>query len=273
VTPSQGWREFLSRLVGCAPLTFVNGMRLAVSKGVAATMHSHRAVEIVYHPSGRGVTHLDGGRAMSFKEGSVVIYSANERHDQIMDCEGEDLCVQLAIPQGRDDSAGSCFEIPMVADGTLIEEIQHLSRCRVQTDPIKQAIVNLRATSTLMGLIQLAFDSRDRQKAGNSQRHVLKAEQYIQDHFSTVSALGEVAAHAGISHDHLRHEFRAMRGKSLVRYLNEIRIERARTLLVHSSLSLSQIATMCGFKDEYYFSAVFRKLAGLSPGRYRAVHS
>ena len=48
------------------------------------------------------------------------------------------------------------------------------------------------------------------------------------------------------------------------------RIERAKTLLVHSQLSLKQIATLCGFRDEYYFSAVFRRFADLPPGRYRA---
>jgi len=255
-----------------APLVFVHGMRHAVPAGVACSMHSHREIEIVYHPAGSGVTRLDGGRTIPFKEGSVVVYAPDERHDQVMDCKGEDLCIQLAVPEDSNALRGSCFEIPAVEDTILIEDILHLSRGHVWIAPIEQAILNLRATSTLLALIHLAFGRRDGQKARHSHRHVLRAEQYIRDHFSKIESLRQVATHVGISHDHLRHEFRAFRKKSMIRYLNEIRIERARTLLIHSGLPLGQIAGMCGFKDEYYFSTVFRKLAGSSPGRYRAVH-
>jgi AraC-like DNA-binding protein len=218
------------------------------------------------------MTRLENGRSIGFREGAVIVYAPNERHDQVMDCEGEDLCVQLAAPRGAKNLPGNCFQIAMVEDATLIEDIRLLSQGHVRIAPIEQAILNLRATSTLLTLIHLAFDRRDKRKEGNAQRHALKAEEYIRDHFSEIETLSEVATHVGISHDHLRHEFRAVRKKSLIGYLNEIRIERARTMLIHSGLSLSQIAGMCGFKDEYYFSAVFRKLAGLSPGKYRSVH-
>jgi len=248
-------------------------MRQPVFNGVTCQVHSHRAIEIVYHPAGVGITRLEGGRVMAFKEGGVVVYAPNERHDQVMDCEGEDFCVQLAVPRdGADEVPRSGFQIPLVEDAALIEDMRLLSRGHVQIAPIEQSILNLRATATLLAIIHMAFDQRDRRKDAHSRRHVLKAEQYIRDHFATIETLNQVATHVGISHDHLRHEFHAQRKMSMIRYLNEIRIERARTLLIHSVLPLSQIAGMCGFKDEYYFSVVFRKLAGLSPGRYRNTH-
>ena len=235
-------------------------------------MHSHHAIEIVYHSTGAGVTRLEGAPAIPFEEGSVVVYAPDERHDQVLDCPGEDLCVQLALPESSDAAPTSCFRIPSIENATLIEDIRLLSRAYIQPDPIEQIILNLRATSTLLSLIHLSFGRRDRRNSGHADWRVLKAEQYIRDHFSKIGNLCEVARHTGISHDHLRHQFRALRKKSMIRYLNEIRIERARTLLIHSGLPLGQIAGMCGFKDEYYFSAVFRKLVGLSPGRYRTLH-
>jgi AraC-like DNA-binding protein len=247
-------------------------MRHKVSGPFTGQMHSHHAIEIVYHPTGRGTTRVEGGRALAFREGAVVVYAPDERHDQAMDCDGEDLCVQLAVPRSLKAMTGSCFQVPLVEDAALIEDLRLLSRDHVRIAPVEQAILNLRATSTLLALIHLAFGRRDGRKADTTSSHVLKAEEYIRDHFSKIETLRQVAAHVGLSHDHLRHEFRAVRDKSMIRYLNEIRIERARTLLIHSGLTLGQIAGMCGFKDEYYFSAVFRKLAGLAPGRYRTVH-
>jgi hypothetical protein len=114
--------------MGGAPLVFVHGMRHAVPADVACSMHSHREIEIVYHRAGSGVTRLDGGRTIPFKEGSVVVYAPDERHDQVMDCKGEDLCVQLAIPEDSNALRGSCFEIPADEDATLIEDILYLSR-------------------------------------------------------------------------------------------------------------------------------------------------
>jgi transcriptional regulator GlxA family with amidase domain len=102
-----------------------------------------------------------------------------------------------------------------------------------------------------------------------TERHVRKAEHYINEQYGKIDSLRQVAEAIGIGYDHLRHSFKARRGKSLVRQLNEVRVERAKALLAHSRLPLKQISSMCGFRDEYYFSAVFRKLAHAAPGRYR----
>ncbi len=102
------------------------------------------------------------------------------------------------------------------------------------------------------------------------EQYVRAAEQFIRENFATIRSLRVVADAAGVGYDHLRHLFKERRGRSLVRYLNEVRMERAKTLLVHSRLPLKQIATMCGFRDEYYFSAVFRRHVQMPPGRYRA---
>jgi len=91
----------------------------------------------------------------------------------------------------------------------------------------------------------------------------------MREHFTKIASLGSIAQAIGISSDHLRHLFKTVRRKSLVRYLNELRIERAKTLLLHSNLTLKQIATLCGFKGEYYCSSVFHKLARAWPRHYR----
>lgn len=58
-------------------------------------------------------------------------------------------------------------------------------------------------------------------------------------------------------------------GKSFQTLLLEERIRRAKTLLDSSSCTLSEIAERSGFSDEYHFSRIFKRLCGISPGRYR----
>ncbi|MGE9293374.1 MAG: helix-turn-helix transcriptional regulator, partial [Puniceicoccales bacterium] len=56
---------------------------------------------------------------------------------------------------------------------------------------------------------------------------------------------------------------------SLITFLTRVRLERAKSLLTHSRLTLKEVASLCGFRDEYYFSNVFRKHIGQPPGNYR----
>jgi len=267
------WAQFVARRVNGPPLVFLSGMRHVVGHGVCCVKHSHHAIEIVYHPRGRGITRLGmENRAVKFDQGDVVVYAPDEIHDQVMEREGEDLCVAIALPRGRHKVPAACFSVPKVEDAPIIEDIRLLSRGGVGLDPTEQAIFNLRATSTLYALVHLACARAGEDRDG-TQDHVLKAEHYIRDHFATIKALPEVAEAIGISYDHLRHVFKAERKRSLVRYLNEVRMERAKTLLIHSRLPLKQVAAMCGFADEYYFSASFHRSAQMPPGRYRAMLS
>jgi len=236
-------------------------------------MHSHHAFEIVYHPRGKGITRLGKDRFVSFDRGDVIVYAPDEMHDQVMEHEGEDLCVTIAMPRGRVRLPQACFRVPRVEDSSVLEDIRVLSRGGIRLHPTEQAIFNLRATSTLYALVHLACASSEATDESSLRNYTLKAENYIRNHFPQIKNLSEIAEAIGISYDHLRHVFKSERGKSLVQYLNEVRMERAKTLLIHSRMPLKQVATMCGFKDEYYFSAVFNRSAQMPPGRYRATLS
>lgn len=62
--------------------------------------------------------------------------------------------------------------------------------------------------------------------------------------------------------------FKQATGKTIFNYLNELRIVKAKKLLENGLHSISDVAEMTGFNDAYYFSKVFKKYAGTTPGRY-----
>lgn len=262
------WRKILGQPARNEPLAFAAGIRHTVRKNYYCGMHSHPAVEIVYHPTGKGTTRL-AGQKIPFAEGSAVIYAPGEEHDQAMTEDGDDLCVQIALPARLRGKLRGGFFVPHIGQSWLTEEIAHLCRSRAQPGGLEQRIFDLRATAVLLALLDLATAVSREHALPSSERHVLQAEQFISEHFSTLRSLREVAEHVGLSHDHLRHLFKQARGKSLVHHLNEVKVSRAKILLASSPLPLKQIAALCGFQDEYYFSAVFRKLTHFPPGWYR----
>jgi AraC-like DNA-binding protein len=81
--------------------------------------------------------------------------------------------------------------------------------------------------------------------------------------------LPEVAAAAGCSSDHFGRIFGKQAGISPMQYLRQIRIERARLLIQHSALRISEISAAVGFGDPLHFSRVFRSLSGMSPREFK----
>lgn len=67
----------------------------------------------------------------------------------------------------------------------------------------------------------------------------------------------------------LRRRFREATGVTLHRYVMQRRIARARELLAETDWPLKRIADALNFSDVYFFSAQFRKLAGVTPTAYR----
>ena len=72
--------------------------------------------------------------------------------------------------------------------------------------------------------------------------------------------------HLGI--DHFSHRFKDTIGVSPMRFLTSLRMERAKELLLTESLSVSEAARLVGYQDPLYFSRVFKKFTGISPGRF-----
>lgn len=68
--------------------------------------------------------------------------------------------------------------------------------------------------------------------------------------------------------DYLNKIFKKIMGKTIFVYLNEIRIQHACKLLATTSMKISAIGYQVGYQDEYYFSKVFKKNTGVSPGQY-----
>lgn len=249
-------------------LSFSAGLRHTVANGYYCPIHCHPSVEIIYHPTGAGTTCV-AGNPHDFTPGSVLVHAPEELHDERVTEKGEDLCVQILLPENLHRRLRQGFFVREISTPWLVEDVQQLSQTQARPGTFEQRILDLRATAVLLELTRQAATVFSESSLPPAERHVLQAEQYISDHFASIRSLEDVAAHVGITHDHLRHLYKKRRGESLIRHLGKVRVARAKTLLINSPLPLKQIASLCGFHDEYYFSASFRRLASMSPSQYR----
>lgn len=98
---------------------------------------------------------------------------------------------------------------------------------------------------------------------------VVQAVDYMQHTYHTALSIAELAAEYGLSHALFTRRFTAQVGISPIAYLTNLRIQNAKTLLSETSLTITQVATACGYVDPFYFSKRFHQLTGQSPQTYR----
>jgi AraC-like DNA-binding protein len=80
--------------------------------------------------------------------------------------------------------------------------------------------------------------------------------------------VSEAGGDAPLSHEHLRRLFTERIGKTPMRYLIDLRMQRARELLA-MGFSVKETADKVGLPDQYYFSRLFRSTQGASPSGFR----
>jgi len=72
-----------------------------------------------------------------------------------------------------------------------------------------------------------------------------------------------------LSPAYLSHVFKQQTGDSFINTLNRVRMEHACKCLMDKELSVSMVAGMCGYTDAGYFTRVFKKKFGVTPGQWR----
>ncbi len=82
--------------------------------------------------------------------------------------------------------------------------------------------------------------------------------------------ISEFAEKSGLSYIQFSRRFKRATGLSPSDYITSLRIEKAKDLLINSTLQINRISSSCGFDNEYYFSNFFKKHTGLSPSAFRS---
>lgn len=98
---------------------------------------------------------------------------------------------------------------------------------------------------------------------------IRKALQFIDEHLTESLSARALSQVLYVHPDHLSLRFKAEVGETLHRYIQRRRIEEAANFMRYSSESIASIATFYCFSSQSHFTAVFKKITGLTPQRYR----
>ncbi len=121
--------------------------------------------------------------------------------------------------------------------------------------------------SPLTRMLELAYTkSFDIKRPDNIIDEIIK---YINRHYQENITLDRICKIFSKSRSSVSHTFKKETGQSFREYLVTVRLRSAKSLLLYSDLSVTEIAFSVGFNDSNYFSNTFKKYIGQSPGKYR----
>ncbi len=155
----------------------------------------------------------------------------------------------------------------------LIEEIARSLYLESASGSLNPMIAAAAVTTLCVRLLR-AYSAREGDSAyasgGLGPSRERRVRDYIEGHLEADLSLHALAVVAGISRQHFAVLFRQSTGFTPHQYVNRRRVASAQHLLADKRRSLLDVSAQCGFSSQSQFITTFRKLVGMTPGRFRS---
>lgn len=250
------------------------------------SFHEHNSVEIMYVITGQ--CQVDAATAtFALKKGDFILLDANVSHRLIV--EKNNPCRMLNIEFVFVDKKSSFPTMKQLAEGSQAltewlskdtpyvvlkdpDEIYHTLKSLVlQLDELgsdNEMMVQLLLAQVLIRTATLAIEAKDHEHQP-SDEYVKNAVTYIHHHYDCDIQVKDIAASVNVHPGYFHRIFKASMGCTVMDYLANIRIEKAKMLLAHTDIPITDIASYIGINSREYFSSLFKKHTGSTPLNYR----
>ena len=113
------------------------------------------------------------------------------------------------------------------------------------------------------------FALRRKHSINSTNRIIFAVETYIRDHLESDTSLTAIADYIHLSPSYLSRMYKQYRGHSVSDYLIELRITRAKELLLRPDMKIYEVARAVGYDNPSYFTQFFKRHCRVSPAEFR----
>ncbi len=179
--------------------------------------------------------------------------------------------IALCDAGGCSDSAEAARAFSMPLDADIIDAMDRL--LRTLDDPVDRTLISpLILDELLFRLLRSDAAATVRAGVGPAQdaTRILEAMQFIRANHPAKLTVEGLAKQVAMSPSHFAHRFTAVARVSPMRYVREVRLERARLLMTEQGARASEVASRVGFESAAHFAREFKRRFGRSPTQYTA---
>ena len=255
-------------------------------RSVTCAAHIHNAVELLYVRSGSYKVILDGAE-YRIGVGDLILFCSNSIHNVVSEDSPENEYYVIKIPPSfffefsrRERGAEYImrFAIPRKENKCLWrrEELESSELLPILELLIKEyneeryaAEIAIRIKIMELLLAILREDSHSQSRTNDKTVETIYGVMlYVRSNFAEDIDERELARSVGMSYSYFSRSFKRVSGMTFRRYLNITRVNKAEQMLLTGDLSITEIASMCGYSSTSYFINVYRAVTGKTP--YRA---
>lgn len=249
---------------------------------MAEPLHQHDFTELVVVASG-SCLHRVGDSCTRVSQGEVFAVEPGTLHgyEQVEDFHIYNILYDPAVLPLHDIETNSGYRALFLHEeptAHLLLDEPELAAISLKLEQLHDILESDLAGRHFLGVarfMEIIFQLADYfsslgPRAGRPDSVVLeKILSYMEQHYMHEITLAALADYAFLSVSTLHRLFIRGTGQSPMRFLNALRINNARRLLLNSPMPVSGVARAVGFADSNYFSSCFRKQVGCTPSEFR----
>ena len=254
---------------------FPANIRHFIDHRAGGRSHWHEEIELQYMVKGEAEP-LCNLQPASLKKGDILFVNSNELHTgNTAHLHGEFYCFHIN-KEFFSNRVGSDY---IVFDNVICDE-----DCSKLLDEAVQCAKNdgfenrVKMCRLLYSFFELCVDRHVKAvlNEGDFKKHFKRIDKFndmvkfIEEHYNESLTVTSVAEKFYVTPSYFAHFFKKRAGKSVIQYVNEVRINNAKILLEQEDVAVGEVALCVGFDDINYFSRKFRQLVGETPTEYRA---
>jgi len=248
--------------------------------------HSHNGIEIMYVINGSCVVEAGEG-IIKMKAGELILIDSNISHK--LTVSKNNSCRMLNIEFTFNDKEILLPSLRQLADSVEAVKLLFMSRENYillkdsgDVYPILKSVIielgkksidsvflqQLLLDQLIIKISQLYQEAQGKDE-GNTSIYIKKAKNYIACNYDYDISVQDIAKCINIHPGYLHRIFKKNTGNTIIEYLNNMRIEKAKMLLSNTEIPVTDISSYVGINSLQYFTFLFKKNTNITPLQYR----
>ena len=202
-----------------------------------------------------------------FFENNLFIVDKNTKRGLFFDSDGEIISIVISF---KTEKPIVQTEITTLPEDKYFASLKLLFEATMQESTSRGFVAKYIMETLLKGILLACFRSSVPEAAFSNKNHVFTtAKTYFDEHYLHLENIDTICKNLKINKFFLTHLFKENLGMPPVKYLIEKHMTLAKKFLRETTLSISAVATECGYSDVAYFCRIFKKTVGVTPLKFR----
>lgn len=235
-----------------------------VGKRMGTPIHKNRPSHgLAFHTSGLKHYTFESGERITVKPNEMIYLPKYSDYEVSFVTEGDCFAINFDISE---DITFSPFKVNLKNTSAVLERFKRAENIWNKKSPG----YILQCKAELYGIIYAMVKGYYSQYIPNEKYIIIKpAVEYIHRTYTEgLVNISELSNMCGITPEYFRKLFKSFYGVSPLKYINDLKITRAKELLASGMYSVTEAALQSGYTDMSYFSREFKKATGSSPKYY-----